>query len=153
MIIIFILTTIINMSPLNKLLTDIQTLTPKKVFKWSVDRLFVSLLESIRYGIAVIIFFHFFMKGSDWLLTLMLCVMYVCITYMAQIFVKGLLKKKTTNVSTENKASIVDSEEEIQYKKNLEEIEILEKELKKEIANNIRIKRQAKKGALNNDSL
>ncbi|WP_135004399.1 hypothetical protein [Pseudomonas amygdali] len=72
---------------------------------------------------------------------------------MAQIFVKGLLKKKTTNVSTENKASIVDSEEEIQYKKNLEEIEILEKELKKEIANNIRIKRQAKKGALNNDSL
>ena len=115
--------------------------------------MFVCLLESIRYGIAVIIFFHFFMNGSDWFLTLMLCVMYVCITYMAQIFVKGLLKKKTINVPTANKASIADTEEEIQYKKNLEEIEILEKELKKEIAINIRIKRLAKKGELNNDSL
>lgn len=153
MIIIFILTTIKNMSPFNKLLNDIQTLTPKKVFKWSVDRLFVYLLESIRYGIAVIIFLHFFMKGSDWLLTLMLCVMYVCITYMAQIFVKGLLKTKRLNAPITIKESKVESEEEIQYKKNLEEIEILEKELKKEIANQIRIKRLAKKGVLNNDTL
>lgn len=141
------------MSPLNKLLTDIQTLTPKKVFKWSVDRLFVSLLESIRYGIAVIIFLHFFMNGSDWLLTLMLSVMYVCITYMAQIFVKGFLKTKPLNAPITIEESKVESEEEIQYKKNLEEIEILEKELKKEYANQIRIKRLAKKGVLNNDSL
>lgn len=115
--------------------------------------MFVSLLESIRYGIAVIIFLHFFMNGSDWLLTLMLSVMYVCITYMAQIFVKGFLKTKPLNAPITIEESKVESEEEIQYKKNLEEIEILEKELKKEYANQIRIKRLAKKGVLNNDSL